>query len=224
MNTTLQKIYDGFAKTYDAGRNQFDMSAVLPPFFDSLGQEKGHLLDLGCGAGIPFPQYFIAHGWSVLGIDFSREMLELAARTVPEMKTECADMDSLQFNPDSFDAITAIYSLFHIPREQHAALFLQFNKWLRPGGRMLFTYATKAYTGEDSFEGTKEFMGQRLFYSHLTPEQMDAALKDAGFTIESAVLREIGGESFLWVTVQNPSTCPPSPLYKRNSICRHTTY
>ena len=55
MDTTLQKIYDGFAKTYDAGRDQFDMSAVLPSFFDSLGQEKGHDLDLGCGAGIPFP-------------------------------------------------------------------------------------------------------------------------------------------------------------------------
>jgi len=206
MNTALQKIYNSFAETYDAGRDQFDMSAILPPFFDSLGKKTGHLLDLGCGAGIPFPQYFIAHGWSVVGVDFSAEMLELATRLVQEMKTECGDMSAVTFQPNSFDALTAIYSLFHIPREQHAELFVRFHRWLRPGGRMLFTYATKAYTGQDSFEGTKEFMGQRLFYSHLTPEQMNTALKEAGFQIESAVLREIGGESFLWVTVEKPST------------------
>jgi len=206
MDTTLQKIYDGFAETYDAGRDQFDMSAILPPFFTALDKKTGHLLDLGCGAGIPFPAYFIAHGWSVVGVDFSEEMLKLAARLVPEMKTECGDMLAMQFESDSFDALTAIYSLFHLPREQHAELFHRFHHWLRPGGRMLFTYATKAYTGQDSFEGTKEFMGQRLFYSHLTPEQMDAALHEAGFQIESAVLREIGGESFLWVTIQKPST------------------
>ncbi len=206
MNTALQKIYDGFAKTYDAGRDQFDMSAILPPFFTSLDKKTGHLLDLGCGAGIPFPQYFIAHGWSVVGVDFSEEMLKLAAHLVPKMKTKYGDMLSVSFDPDSFDALTAIYSLFHIPREQHAELFLRLHRCLRPGGKMLFTYATKAYTGQDSFEGYKEFMGQRLFYSHLTPEQMDTALKDAGFQIESAVLRKIGGESFLWVTVQKPSS------------------
>jgi len=205
MNTSLQHIYDGFAKTYDAGRDQFDMSAVLPPFFTSLDKKTGEALDLGCGAGIPFPAYFIQHGWSVVGVDFSREMLKLAAHLVPKMEGECGDMGTVRFDPDSFDAITAIYSLFHIPREQHAELFIRFHEWLRPGGQMLFTYATKAYTGQDSFEGTKEFMGQRLFYSHLTPEQMDAALVAAGFKIESAVLREIGGESFLWVTVQKPS-------------------
>jgi cyclopropane fatty-acyl-phospholipid synthase-like methyltransferase len=204
MNTTLQHIYDGFAQTYDAGRDQFDMSAVLPSFFNSLNPPHGQLLDLGCGAGVPFPQYFIQQGWEVVGVDFSSQMLELAARTVPAMKTECADMDTVQFKPDSFDAITAIYSLFHIPREQHAELFIRFYRWLRPGGRMLFTYATQAYTGADTFEGTKEFMGKRLFYSHLTPEQMDIALGAAGFNIESAVLRNIGGESFLWVAVHKP--------------------
>ena len=205
MNSQLQHIYDGFAQTYDAGRDQFDMSTVLPPFFALLGQAHGHLLDLGCGAGVPFPRYFIAHGWDVTGVDFSKEMLKLAARTVPEMKTEYGDMTEVQFAPDSFDAITAIYSLFHVPREQHAELFARFHRWLRPGGRMLFTYATKAYTGENSFEGTKEFMGQHLFYSHLTPEQMDRTLLDAGFEIESAVPRDIGGETFLWVTVRKPA-------------------
>ena len=139
------------------------------------------------------------------GVDFSREMLKLAARTVPEMKTEYADMATVRFDPDTFDAITSIYSLFHIPRELHAELFIRFHRWLRPGGRMLFTYATRAYTGQDTFEGTIEFMGRHLFYRHLNPAQMESALTGAGFTIESARLRPISGESFLWVTAQKPA-------------------
>lgn len=204
MNTALQQIYDGFAQTYDAGRDQFDMSSILPPFFASLEKPNGRLLDLGCGAGLPFARYFIRNGWDVIGVDFSREMLKLAARTVPEMKTKLADMAEVRFKDETFDALTAVYSLFHVPRTRHAELFVRFHRWLCPGGRMLFTYATKAYTGEDSFEGTLEFMGRELFYSHLAPKQMENALQKAGFELESAIPREIGGETFLWVTIRKP--------------------
>ncbi|HOC59654.1 MAG TPA: hypothetical protein PKN70_06880, partial [Smithellaceae bacterium] len=44
--------------------------------------------------------------------------------------------------------------------------------WLRPGGKLLFTYATKEYTGADIFNGFKKFMGENLFYSHTTPENL----------------------------------------------------
>ena len=59
MKPTLRDIYDEFAATYEANRGLFDMKSVLEPFFACLGREKGRLLDLGCGAGEPFPRFFL---------------------------------------------------------------------------------------------------------------------------------------------------------------------
>ncbi len=204
MNPPLRDIYDSFAKTYEAHRDQFDMSDILDPFFDGLGKTKGRLLDLGCGAGEPFPRYFLDRGWEVYGVDFSKNMLELAVRFAPEMKLIHADMLDVEFEPAHFDAITSIYSLFHVPRARHAELFDKFFLWLRPGGKTLFTYAAKEYTGEDEFEGFREFMGQNLFYSHTSPAKLRIAIEESGLHVESITLRDIGGESFLWVTADKP--------------------
>ena len=142
----------------------FDMEEVLHPFYKCLGIEKGKLLDLGCGAGEPFARFFIDRGWKVTGVDFSKGMLELASTYVPEMETIQADMCEVEFEPNQFEAITAIYSLFHVSSKEHATLFDKIYRWLRPKGKALFTYATKEYTGSDEFDGYKEFMKQKLYY------------------------------------------------------------
>lgn len=200
MARNLQDIYDSFAETYEDQRGLFDMSEIFETFYQSLEHEKGNLLDLGCGAGEPIPRLFIDNGWRVTGVDFSRRMLEMAGKFVPEMKTFLSDMRDIDFDPDSFDAVTVIYSLFHVPRKDHRILFDKIHRWLRSGGKFLFTYATKDYTGSPEFDGYIEFIGQKLYYSHTTPEKLFCELDTCGFKIESAVNREIGGEVFLWVT------------------------
>lgn len=193
-------IYDSFAATYDASRDQFDLTEVLRDFRDRL-PTTGDLLDLGCGAGEPVALDFASRGWRVTGVDVSGSMLDLAARYVPQMTRVQADMRSVSFPEQSFDAITAIYSLFHVPWRDHPALFANMRRWLRPGGAALLTYATRAYTGHDRFNGTKEFMGQHLFYSHTTPAELLAQLGAAGLAVLDARDRSIGGETFRWVTV-----------------------
>ena len=204
MKSTLRDVYDQFAAAYEANRGLFDMTPVLNPFFAGLGKAKGRLLDLGCGAGEPFPRYFLDRGWEVVGVDFSANMLRLAARYAPEMRSICADMTEVEFAPAQFDAITCIYALFHVPRARHLALFAKFHRWLRPGGQILFTYATRAYTGADEFEGEKEFMGQRLFYRHATPKNLRVQLEAAGLAVRAFDFRDIGGETFLWITAARP--------------------
>tara|TARA_R110002049_G_scaffold22455_14_gene80517 strand:+ start:1646 stop:2266 length:621 start_codon:yes stop_codon:yes gene_type:complete len=206
MNTKLSAVYDVFAKTYEENRGLFDMSDILDAFFSQLSPEQGRLLDLGCGAGEPVARYFTDHAWSVLGVDFSEKMLELAIQYVPQMQTVQADISEIDFDAGSFDAITASYSLFHLPAEKHAQLFQKMHTWLRPNGKALFTYATQEYTGAREFDGYKAFMGQQLYYSHKEPSALYADLADTGFNIVSADYHSIGGETFLWVTV---SKYPP---------------
>ncbi|PKN16999.1 MAG: class I SAM-dependent methyltransferase [Deltaproteobacteria bacterium HGW-Deltaproteobacteria-6] len=204
MHSDLQTIYDRFADTYEKNRNLFDMTGVIADFSQRLPGLPGHLLDLGCGAGEPFPAYFIGQGWQVTGVDFSARMLEMAHRYQPAMKTILNDITEVEFPDEQFDAVTAIYCLFHIEHRKHEEIFQKIYRWLKPGGKSLFTYATKEYTGAGIFNGYKEFMGEQLFYSHTTPDNLYADLKSVGFTIESALYRRIGGETFLWVTIAKP--------------------
>ena len=65
MNINLQEIYNRFATVYESNRDLFDVSEIFNQFYEELGSDKGHLLDLGCGAGEPFSRWFIERGWQV---------------------------------------------------------------------------------------------------------------------------------------------------------------
>jgi cyclopropane fatty-acyl-phospholipid synthase-like methyltransferase len=198
---SLARTYDAFALTYESSRGLFDMTEVLGDFHARL-PAAGDLLDLGCGAGEPFSREFVERGWRVTGVDLSGAMLELAARYVPQMSRIQGDMRAVSLPRHSFDAICAIYSLFHVSAVDHPALFARMRDWLRPGGVLLFTYATRAYTGQDRFDGYKSFMGQELYYSHVTPSELVAQLDAAGLELVEARERSLGGETFLWVTAR----------------------
>ena len=204
MNITLQEIYDEFAETYEKNRGLFDMTEVFDSFYGRLNVEEGRLLDIGCGAGEPFARFFIDRGWTVIGVDFSEQMIKLASKYIPEMQTIQADISEVEFEPNQFEAITAIYSLFHVSSNNHAALFDKFYRWLCPKGKALFTYATKEFTGCNEFDGYKKFMEQDLYYSHKSPDKLYAELENTGFNIEFKEYRDIGNEIFLWVTVSKP--------------------
>jgi cyclopropane fatty-acyl-phospholipid synthase-like methyltransferase len=129
-------------------------------------------------------------------------MLELASKYVPEMETIRVDMRKVDFTGERFDAVTAIYSLFHLPLADQNRLFKQVFHFLKPGGKMLFTYATQFYTGSKQFEGTIQFMGRPLFYAHTTPQALRKILGETGFTVEDEQYRTIGGERFLWIMLR----------------------
>lgn len=200
----MAAIYDQFALTYHENRGFFDVGGILEDFHDSLAAKSGHLLDLGCGAGEPVAQFFLQRDWDVTGVDFSPRMLALASEYAPTMKTELADMREVSFGANSFDAITAFYSLFHLPSADHLPLLLKWHHWLKPGGKALFTYAGQDYTGSQAFDGTKEFMGQQLYYGHKPVAGLLADIAEAGLVLEHIALLSIGGERFLWVTVMKP--------------------
>lgn len=194
----MAREYDALAAHYDANRGAFDISAILTAFASEL-PVRGHLTDLGCGAGVPVAREFVTRGWSVVGVDVSAQMLRLANQHVPEMTTIQSDMRTVERPPASQDAVTAVYSLFHVPWRDHPAIFRDVHRWLVPGGRFLFTYATQDYTGEAEFDGYRDFQNHQLYYSHTTPDQLRHQLTDAQLQVHDWQVRSVGGEDFLWV-------------------------
>jgi cyclopropane fatty-acyl-phospholipid synthase-like methyltransferase len=106
-----------------------------------------------------------------------------------------ADMASVHFDPETFDAISAFYSITHLPKSEHAALIAN---WLRPGGRFLASYGT----AEGDWSG--EWLGTTMFFSHHNPETTKQLIQDAGLRLERVELLKQNNEEavFLWITAK----------------------
>ena len=104
-------------------------------FVDELADRLpvgARVLDLGCGNGAKTAR--LADRFDVLGVDISERQLELARAMVPGGAFVQADFAELEFSACAFDAVTALYSMVHVPREEQPALLGRILRWLKPGG------------------------------------------------------------------------------------------
>ncbi len=191
----VRKGYNLIAGEYHANRDIFDNKKELEAFIGLLPR-SADVLDLGCGAGIPVTKLLIDYGFNVIGIDFSENMLTLAIKNVPEARFIKKNMTDITFNDNSFDGLTACYSIIHVPREKHVSLFQMFHRILRPNGVLLISM------GSNGWEGTEEFHGTEMFWSHYRPEITLQIVTDAGFEILFDKIVD-SGEKHYWILAKN---------------------
>ncbi|MEU5848639.1 class I SAM-dependent methyltransferase [Saccharopolyspora shandongensis] len=154
-------------------------------------------VDLGCGSGKPCTAILAEHH-DVLGVDVSATQLELARQNVPRARFMREDATRLRLDPGSVDAVTAFYSITHLPRDEHAALFARIARWLRPGGHFLATL------GCGETDGTvDDWLGVPMFFSSFDAQRNRELLEEAGFALlidEIVTMREPEGPvTFQWV-------------------------
>ena len=161
------------------------------------------VLELGCGAGIPMTAA-LAEGRRVTGVDISATQIELARRNVPAATFLQADMTTLEFPAGSFDAVTAFYSLTHVPRDEQGPLLEQIARWLRPGG----VFVASMGAGDDPGDVEHDWLGVDMYFSHFGAKKNRRLVEHAGFKVEEA---EIDAEPedrhdarFLWIVARAP--------------------
>lgn len=165
-----------------------------------------HILELGCGPGIPITKMLLDRGASVIGNDISRTQIRMATSRCPEAAFIAGDMATLEFAPETFDGITCFYAIFHLPREEQKAMLAKIFSWLKPGCMLVFNTATI-----DSAEIHGEMMGHGMFWSSYDVEGNTAMVTAAGFEGVEAEVIEAGegkleesdpdyGVSFLWIS------------------------
>ena len=119
-------------------------------------------------------------------------------------RTVQADFADLEIPPGTFDAVTAFYSIVHVPRKDHPALFGKILGWLKPGG--LFLASLGAGGSED---WTGEWLGVEMFFSSHDAKTNRRLLRESGFCLildEVVTMKEPEGDStFLWVLAEKPS-------------------
>lgn len=176
----VKRGYDDLAPDYAAEREGADYGPLLDRFLDDA--PDGPVLDVGCGSGHPVLSR-VATARPVVGMDFSREQVSRADSVAPGRVAQ-GDMTALPFDDDAFAALTAFYSVIHVPFEQHASVYAEFARVLQPGGAICVTVGAEDWSGRnDDWLDT----GTAMEWSHYGLEKSTDLLADAGFTVTDAV-------------------------------------
>lgn len=139
---SIERAYATLAPFYDAFTEHHPHDVWLERL-EALAREHGltgrRVLDVGCGTGkslIPL----IRRGYRGAGCDLSAEMLEHAARTLPDLPLHRADMRALPASLGIFDWITCLDDALNylLGDDDLARALTSMASLLRPGGLLTF--------------------------------------------------------------------------------------
>jgi SAM-dependent methyltransferase len=196
--------YDAMADRYLgwASRIEADPRERMLDEFAGRLRPGTHVLDLGCGAGVPSTR-LLAGQFKVTGVDISGQQIARARRSVPHATFVHADMAVVEFRPSSFGGVTALYAVSHLPRELHGRLFERVARWLIPGGLFLATLGAT-----DSPDWIGEWLDQPMFFSSFAADTYRGLLTSTGFELMIDEVLDTnepeGPVPFLWVLGRRP--------------------
>jgi len=140
----VRVAYDDLADDYADARDEASTPEPVERFRDALAPDDD-VLSAGCGAG---DAPLVAGGERGVGLDCSREQLTRARASLPAVLVQ-GDLTALPFAADSFDAVAALYSLIHVPLDEHRPVLEEFARVLRPGSTLLVTEGETEWTGSN---------------------------------------------------------------------------
>lgn len=200
---TVQAAYDRLGARFGDWADRIE-GEPSERYLDALAarlRSGDRVLDLGCGNGAKIAR--LAERLELVAVDLSEEQLALARTNVPRAMLLEADFTELDLGAEIFDAVTALYSIMHVPREDHQALFRRIAGWLKPGGWFL---ASLSHVGGE--DRTYEWLGVEMFFSGFDADTNRRLVREAGFELEFgelAWIREPDHDvAFLWVLARKP--------------------
>ena len=124
-----------------AGAGEWEtLKKLLPDFKDK------RVLDLGCGYGWHCV-YAMEHGASsVVGVDISHKMLEVAKEKThfPQVEYKCCAIEDVEFPEESFDVILSSLAFHYVA--DYEILVKKIYRILKSGGKLVFTVEHPVFT------------------------------------------------------------------------------
>jgi len=168
--------YDQCAGAYEQARREAASPEIK--WLKKQLPNKAQVLDIGCGSGLPVTRD-LAKRFVVTGVDISSEQIRRARENVRHATFFHSDIMAIDFPAASFDAVVALYAIFHLPRGEHARLLGNIRRWLKLGGYLVATLAREAddpYTEDD-------FFGVEMYWSNYGMPEYNAILAESGFEL-----------------------------------------
>lgn len=144
----MAELFDSYDKSYGAiVQSSIDFSGLPHSFFTAAkadilrdiiatrldGRQKPAALDVGCGVGAFHP--FMRDVFRRLcGTDVSAASIAQARRSNPSVDYEAYDGKILPYADATFDLVTAICVMHHVPLEKRLDFLREIRRVVRPGG------------------------------------------------------------------------------------------
>ena len=142
-------------------------------------QEKGRLLDVGCGAGQKLLE-FKSLGWDVRGVELSQQAADEGRKIGLEIAT--GTLSGVPWQADHFSAITFYHSLEHLPSPR-LALGEAF-RLMDTGGELLVVVPNFGCLERKLFGRNWGGWMFRLTF-HFTKATLSRIISEAGFVIKT---------------------------------------
>jgi SAM-dependent methyltransferase len=137
--------YDRIAEWYDAAFRPSLTASEAGALERLLGRGDGRCLDLGCGTGVAEP-VIAALGWSVVGVDVSEGLLDVARTRGVEVVN--APAEALPFEDGSFDAAVSVWT--HTDVDDFGAALCETARVLRGGAPFVYVGGHPCFVGPHS--------------------------------------------------------------------------
>ena len=182
-DTQVEVLFNG---TANATRRQ-----ALPPLqehFAGRDQRRLRLLDVGCGTGRFLD--FVKQAWPRLpavGVDMSEPYLAEARHHLRGrcwIKLLVANGEALPLRNASHDAVTSIFMFHELPAKVRRAVFREFARVLKPGGRLVVVDSLQM-GDEPDYDGMLELFPQSFhepYYLGYLREDFGAIARACGLT------------------------------------------
>jgi len=134
----VKKLYADWSGVYDqSSENSLSVLVEKGVLIEAVNPKEGEaILDLGCGTGRITAQIF-EFNKTVVGVDLSDQMLEVARKKLPEASFIQADILSLPFADNSFDKVVSSLVFQFLPDIEKP--LKEVSRVLNPGGTLFIT-------------------------------------------------------------------------------------
>ena len=200
--------YDSCGPRYNMSRD-LESCAELDSLIEAL-PKNADVLDIGCGGACPVAAA-ISDRASITGVDISAVQIAEARKVLPDARLILGDIVAQHFDDASFDAVICLYTIIHLPRNEHEPLLQRIAHWLRPAGTLLMTVGrtdTPASTEPD-------FFGATMYWSHFETDWYVDALERLGFEILSRGVLGLPSEQHPVLLARSPSGLDASAVQSR---------
>lgn len=173
----VEEIYAEICDQYDQTFNK--PSNYIDDFLKKLPL-KASILDVGCGVGVDV-KHMKTKGFSVEGIDLSKQMLSKAKEKNPDIHFIHGNIKDHNFSDKKYDAIVSAYSMIHFKKDEALFILSKIFDLLKDNG--LFFISVHSGQSEERIMPEPFNPSVSFFLNIFSIDELKHLLQAAGFSI-----------------------------------------